>query len=374
MEDLPSGVQQFHFNSKNEKTGILENAVKFADYLADEKPDIVLSSFLAANDATALGRMMAPTAQADTPLIVRHITDYNRHLKNPIIRGLMSFAYQAADQVVAICHDMVPQILDVMNNGLITNKVKVVYPPSIDEKISQKAAEKTGVDWLDNCDDPKNNLQVIVGVGRLVGQKDFITLIEAFAKIHEQRPESRLVIVGEGDERQKLEQRIAELGIEDKVALPGYTANPYAVIDKASVFVLSSIYEGLGKVVAESIALGTPVVVSDCPVGPSELSRMQPESQIFPVKDSDAAADCLIKALDAEKKRGSRKVPVPDMRNHHIDGIVAQFEAIAIPLIEKRELTKKAKNGLDVGAWLQKIRHPEKQQKPGPSPNPRPRP
>ena len=334
---MPPEIAQFHFKSKNEKTGIPGNTRKFAEYLAAEKPDVILSSFIAANVTAAAGRMIAPEAQQDTPLIVRQITDYNRHLNNPVIKGLLHFAYKAADQVVAICHDMESQIFEAMNYDNI-KKVKTVYPPSLDTAITEKATETTGISWLDDRDSGNSDLQVIVGVGRLAKQKDFPTLIDAFAKTVKERTNARLVIVGEGPEREKLEEQIKKLGLEGKVALPGYTANPYAFIDKADVFALTSKYEGLGKVVVESIALGTRAVVSDCKVGPGEVARVQPESQIFPVNDADAAADCLIRALDAAKQPGSRKVPVPDdLSKHTLGVVVSQFAEMADQLIAKRQ-------------------------------------
>ncbi len=111
---------------------------------------------------------------------------------------------------------------------------------------------------------------MVLGVGRLTEQKDFPTLLRAFAEVATRR-DARLIILGEGQLRETLLEQAQQLGIADKVAFPGFTDNPWAWMHRAAVFVLSSRWEGSPNTLTEALALGTPVVSTDCPSGPREL-------------------------------------------------------------------------------------------------------
>jgi len=124
---------------------------------------------------------------------------------------------------------------------------------------------------------------VLLGtVGRLSPEKGHRRLLEAFAQVRSRHPRARLVIVGEGPERAVLQQRIAELGLEDDVLLTGALANPYPVMRELDLFVLSSHYEGQGIVLLEALTLGRPVLSTDIPGPQSVLAdgagRLVPDS------------------------------------------------------------------------------------------------
>jgi glycosyltransferase involved in cell wall biosynthesis len=101
-------------------------------------------------------------------------------------------------------------------------------------------------------------------------QKDFPTLIRAFAELRNQQP-ARLVILGEGRERRALEALIAELGLVDLVWMPGSVANPHAYVSRAALYVLCSRWEGLPNALIEALAIGTPAIATDCVAGPREV-------------------------------------------------------------------------------------------------------
>ena len=143
---------------------------------------------------------------------------------------------------------------------------------------------------------------MVLGVGRLVKQKDFLTLVRAFDLVRQRHP-ARLMILGEADPREplvrpQLEALIQELGLQDDVALPGFVENPYAYMAQSAVFVLSSIYEGFGNVVAEALAAGTSVVSTDCESGPAEILGNGKYGRLAPVGDHRALADGMIAALE----------------------------------------------------------------------------
>src|SRR3546814_2435399 len=102
-------------------------------------------------------------------------------------------------------------------------------------------------------------------------QKDFPTLLKAFALLRQEHP-AKLIILGDGAGKEGLEALAETLGIRADVAFPGYVANPYAYFRHASLFVLSSAWEGLPNVLIEAMACGCPVVSTDCPSGPDRKS------------------------------------------------------------------------------------------------------
>jgi glycosyltransferase involved in cell wall biosynthesis len=111
---------------------------------------------------------------------------------------------------------------------------------------------------------------LILAVGELCRRKDFTTLILAFRRMAASS-DARLMIIGEGRQRRALERLVERCGLEQRVTLPGFISNPYPYMAQADLLVLSSICEGLGLVLVEALAAGTPVVATDCPSGPREV-------------------------------------------------------------------------------------------------------
>ena len=127
----------------------------------------------------------------------------------------------------------------------------------------------------------------IVAAGRLDYQKGFDTLIRAFAA-HGVARDHALVILGEGIERRALEQLARSLGVQAKVHLPGFVANPWAYFARASAFVCASRWEGFGNVIIEAMACGAPVIATDCDFGPREILQHQQTGWLVPVDDEGA--------------------------------------------------------------------------------------
>ncbi|HHW39477.1 MAG TPA: glycosyltransferase, partial [Bacillales bacterium] len=137
--------------------------------------------------------------------------------------------------------------------------------------------------------------------------KDFPTLIRAFALVRKKR-QARLMILGEGEERPKLEALVRELGVEKDVALPGFVENPYSYIKRAGVFVLSSRWEGLPTVLIEALALETPVVSTDCPHGPREILEDRKWGRLVPIGDEQALAQAIFETLIQANRYEKEKI------------------------------------------------------------------
>ncbi len=207
--------------------------------------------------------------------------------------------YPRCDGVIAVSEGVASDLVETI--GLPEGVVGTIYNPVVDEALLARSQESVDHPWLRAGEPP-----VILGVGRLEQQKDFPTLLRAFAALQARRP-SRLVILGEGRERAALEALSAELGVAERVALPGHVDNPFAWMRQADLFVLSSAWEGFGNVLAEALAVGTPVVSTDCPSGPREILADGRYGPLVPVGDVaalvEAMAATLAQPLDGEVLR-----------------------------------------------------------------------
>ncbi|HEY8366975.1 MAG TPA: glycosyltransferase, partial [Bacteroidia bacterium] len=236
-----------------------------------------------------------------TRLVVREANTISVSSKNSlnfkarILPLLMKLLYPSADAVIAVSEGVAKDLTQII--GLPAEKVKVIYNPVITPEIFKKAEEPIKHPWF-----APGELPVILGVGRLTKQKDFVTLIRAFDIVRKEYP-SRLVILGEGEERPKLEALVKELGLEQYVYMPGFEENPFKYMKHAAVFVLSSRWEGLPNVLIQALALGTPVVSTDCPSGPREILSAGKYGTLVPVGDYDALAKAIIINLKLKKER-----------------------------------------------------------------------
>ncbi|MBM3094299.1 glycosyltransferase [Ensifer sp. T173] len=145
----------------------------------------------------------------------------------------------------------------------------------------------------------------VVAVGRLVDQKGFDTLIEAFANVCAEVPEWCLTIYGEGPDRHQLQERIRARHMQDRISLAGVTAKAGSWIDDAALFVLSSRYEGFPNVLMEAMAAGLAVISTRCDFGPAEIIEDGVSGLLVPVDDVDSLAAALKLLMLDESLRGS---------------------------------------------------------------------
>lgn len=203
--------------------------------------------------------------------------------------------YPWADGIVAVSQGVAKDLACV--TGLPLERIKVIYNPVVVPDLLTQAKEFVDHPWLKPGEPP-----VVLGVGRLFAQKDFPTLIRAFAQVRQIRP-ARLMILGSGPEEPRLIALVRELGLEEDVAMPGFVQNPYAYMAQSAVFVLSSAWEGLGNVLVEAMAVGTPVVATNCECGPEEILDGGKYGLLTPVGDSKAMAEAILKVLSGNAKK-----------------------------------------------------------------------
>jgi glycosyltransferase involved in cell wall biosynthesis len=186
---------------------------------------------------------------------------------------------QGLAEQLAFLLERCPEEIGVVPNGVL------------DDTFWQRASEPVVHPWLINKEHP-----VILGVGRLVRQKDWPTLIQAFALLRE-KISCRLILVGQGDMAERLKSLVWELNIASDVAFPGFVSNALPWMRDASVVALSSLHEGLPNVLIEAMVLGTPAVATDCPFGPAEIIAQLGNGQLVPIGDAVKMSEALLNVL-----------------------------------------------------------------------------
>jgi glycosyltransferase involved in cell wall biosynthesis len=166
--------------------------------------------------------------------------------------------------------------------------------------------------WLSDKKTP-----IILAAGRLTAQKDFTTLLRAFARL-QHHPPARLLILGEGSERATLLDLARRLGIAERVDLPGFVPNPRAHMAGANLFVLSSVWEGFGNVLVEAMSVGTSVIATDCPSGPSEILRGGKLAPLVPCRDPEALCRAMEQRLAAPLDAGKLRQRAADFSPQRI--------------------------------------------------------
>ena len=171
--------------------------------------------------------------------------------------------------------------------------------------------------------------RVVVAAGRLNRQKGFDLLVEAWAEVAPRHPNWRLRIFGSGEERGALRRRIEECGLYNEVLLMGPTAALGEELAKASLFVLSSRFEGFGLVIVEAMSKGLPVVAFDCPRGPGEIIDDGGDGVLVAPEDVPALAAAISAALDdGEARRRMGAAALVKAARYDLDAIGAQWERL----------------------------------------------
>lgn len=263
-------------------------------YLRRERPAVILSDKDRVNRTALVARALA---RVPTRLVLSSGTTISVDLatRGPVERWIqrnsMGRLYPFADRVIVtsagVADDMAAY------TGLPRDLIRVVSSPVVPDALFDADLPRPDHPWLGDPDRP-----LILSAGELCGRKGFDTLLRAFALVRAERP-CRLLILGQGGARQALLALARELGVAEDFALPGFVPQPYAWMAHADLFAFSSQWEGLGFVLIEALAVGTPVVATDCPSGPSEILERGRYGRLVPVGNHEAMAEALAATLDA---------------------------------------------------------------------------
>ena len=266
-----------------------------ARYLRREKPTALLS-------AKSYPNLTALWAKRRTDVATRVVISEHGHLSRDLqsrrrpkwrkrfVGPVFRRFYPWADAIVGVSNGVADDLSSLAD--LPRQRITTIYNPVVTSALHAQARAPLDHPWF-RPDAPP----VVLGIGRLHRQKDFPSLLSAFARVRAQRP-VRLVILGEGRLRAELEMLARTLGIAADVAMPGFVENPYAYLARAAVFALSSASEGLPTVLIEALACGCPVVSTDCPSGPAEILDGGKYGRLVPVGDDAALAQAICDTLD----------------------------------------------------------------------------
>lgn len=253
------------------------------------RPDLVVSFLTRANLAAVVAKFATGTG-----CIISERVNTTSHFaghdwRNAIARWLVRVLYRRADRVVAVSRGVARDLVE--NHGQAADRIEVIPNPYDLEELERAAAQTPAIALP---------ARFVVAVGRLTPDKNVEMLLRAFARAE---GDTDLVVLGDGDRRADLEREAAQLGLADRVHFVGFVANPHAIMRQALALVSASNAEGFPNAAAEAMALGRPVILTDCPSGPGELLDgsapagrgivLAPYGVLTPIGDELAMADAL---------------------------------------------------------------------------------
>lgn len=291
VELIPDDVQVINLGSPRIRASI--QTVR--QYLRKEKPKVL---YCAESDRGFEGVVAGLLSMSGTRVMIGIHTieanerpDYldDRHKKYLMIKR---FVCPLASKVIPVSHGLIDAITKDLS--VPKRKMHVIYNPVVTEKLTTDMHKPVDHKWF-----KEKTIPVVLTAGRLVDIKGYDVLIRAFKEAIP-HVEARLLILGEGDQRESLTALVQELELEDYVDMPGFVDNPYAYMKNADLFVLSSEFEGLPTVVIEALACGTPVVSTKCPGGLSEILQHGEYGTLVPVGDHKALGQAIVEALQSD--------------------------------------------------------------------------
>ncbi|MFY0761451.1 glycosyltransferase [Metabacillus dongyingensis] len=186
-------------------------------------------------------------------------------IKKVIHKFAVKHIYSRADKIVAISNGVQKDLLDEFD--VQEEKIKVIYNPVDIKRINELKLEPIEKKYQSLF----NKKHTVITVGRLAHQKGQWHLIRAFKSVVNEIPDINLIIIGEGPYEDRLKILIKELNLENNIKLIGFKENPFKFIFNSDIFILPSLFEGLGNVILEAMVCGTPIISTDCESGPKEI-------------------------------------------------------------------------------------------------------
>lgn len=208
----------------------------------------------------------------------------------------MKISYYQADNVIANSDDTKRDLT--INKITNVKKIHVIRNPVLAPEYEKLKLEKVDEEWFLQVDN-----KVILSVGRLHQQKNFSFLISVFKDVYLKDSSTRLMIVGEGPEKDRLLNQVEKEGLSDVVKLVPFQNNIYSYYQSSDVFALTSDWEGFGNVLVEALSVGLPVVSTNCPGGPKMILEKEMYGHLIPIGDKESYVTTLLKLLKNSEKR-----------------------------------------------------------------------
>jgi len=269
-----------------------KNLKSLASYFKNYKPDALLAGHDALNVIAIIAKMIARSA---TRIVtVAHNTlsiSWNEEMtpKRRVFKKVLIAIWRKADVIAAVSEGAARSLSSLISVPL--GRIEVPYVPIVSDEITKLANEPVDDAWII---DP--NLKVVLCVGRIVKEKNLSLLVRSFARVAK-LGKCRLILLGDGDDKVNIQNEVKALGVQDWVKMPGLISNPYPYMKGADVLVLSSNREGLPAVLIEGLAVGVPIVSTNCPSGADEIMENGKWGHLIPTNDEDAMVKAISEAL-----------------------------------------------------------------------------
>lgn len=288
LPDVPSYLRVHDYEASY---GVKSIIPKIRDTLKYDKLDALISTQEHVNSSVAL----ASAGITSKPMIIfRESNTPGKKGFSGWRRFLYKTFYTKADHYVAVSkgvkHDMIKYY------NLEENRVSVIYNPVVNNEMLEASKEEVSHDWFKD----DKNVPAIIGMGRIHPQKGFEELIEAFSIVRNSIS-AKLLIFGSACSpayMEDLKKKTRNMNLSQDVEFPGFVDNPFKYLSRASLFVLSSKYEGLPAVLIQAMACGCPVVSTDCPSGPEEILENGKYGKLVEVGNAKKLAEAMLETLD----------------------------------------------------------------------------
>lgn len=312
LADVRESVRLFDLRAPR----VLASLPALTRYLRRERPEALLSALDYANITALWARYLSGVPSkmlVNEQNTISRSSNNSARLRQRMVPHLVRRFYYQADFVIGNSQGVADDLRKI--TGLPRERIKTLYNPVVTSELREKARAPLSHAWFEAGQRP-----VILAVGRLTKQKDYPTLIQAFAQVRQAMP-ARLLILGEGPDRPPLEALVKRLGLGDDVAMPGFVANPYAYMRRASLYVLSSRWEGLPTVLIEALYCGLPVIATDCPSGPREILANGRHGLLIPAGNITALARAMKCGLAGKTPRATEESWHP----YSLETVVKQY-------------------------------------------------
>ena len=296
------------------KTRTLYAYSALGQYLKTEKPDILLSALYYVNIMVIISRIMT---RSKTKIIIserNHITSSFKSTHGTVRfmwRAALRIFYPLSDQIFGISNGVCQDLKTILPRHTWP-KIKTLYNPVITSGLNI-SLQRAVPDIF-----PRDSQIRLIASGRLVQQKDYPTMLTAFADIIQSNPKAHLVILGTGPLEQELKELGKTLGLEKNVSFLGFVQNPLAYMKQADIFIITSAWEGFGNVIVEALYCGLKIVATDCPSGPSEILNNGEYGALCPVGDAKQIVEAI---SNLEYKQASAKKQKERALDFHVDRI-----------------------------------------------------